>query len=190
MIALALRSMGQRKLRSVLTALAVLLGVAMIAGTYVQTDRIRDGFENITTTANQEVDAVVTAEQSFTSDFAGEENINEAWLEKVRELPGVAKAEGQIWEFGALVVDGEAVGGGFAPTLVNSYRHEPFSPLAFVDGGAPARSGDVAVNVKLAEDEGLDVGDVVGLTTRTGVKQVRIAGIAEFGGGQSLGGAT
>ena len=36
MIRLALRSLGQRKLRTALTAIAVLLGVAMIAGTYVQ----------------------------------------------------------------------------------------------------------------------------------------------------------
>jgi putative ABC transport system permease protein len=190
MTALALRSMGQRKLRSVLTALAVLLGVAMIAGTYVQTDRIHDGFENITTGASQGVDAVVTSNEAFTSDFAGDRKINQAWVERIGAVPGVEKAEGQLWEYGALVVDGEAVGGGFAPTLVNSYRGEPFSPLEFVEGGPPARTGDVAVNVKLAEDEGLEVGDRAGLTTRTGVKQVRIAGIAEFGGGQSLGGAT
>ena len=41
MIGLALRGLGQRKLRSALTAIAVLLGVAMIAGTYVLTDQIR-----------------------------------------------------------------------------------------------------------------------------------------------------
>ena len=44
MTGLALRGLGERKLRSALTAIAVLLGVAMIAGTYVLTDQMRGGF--------------------------------------------------------------------------------------------------------------------------------------------------
>ena len=43
MIGLALRGLTTRKLRSALTAIAVLLGVAMITGTYVLTDQIRSG---------------------------------------------------------------------------------------------------------------------------------------------------
>ena len=46
MIALVLRGMAQRRLRSALTALAILLGVAMIAGTYVHTDQIRPPFDH------------------------------------------------------------------------------------------------------------------------------------------------
>ena len=59
MIALVLRGMSQRRLRSALTALAILLGVAMIAGTYVQTDQISTALEDIQQTANQGTDAVV-----------------------------------------------------------------------------------------------------------------------------------
>ena len=59
MIAVALRSMAQRKLRSSLTAVAILLGVAMIAGTYVQTDQIRTAMNDITRTANSGVDAQI-----------------------------------------------------------------------------------------------------------------------------------
>ncbi len=47
MIAIALRSTGQRKLSTALTAIAILLGVAMIAGTYIQTDQIRAAFDDI-----------------------------------------------------------------------------------------------------------------------------------------------
>ena len=47
MIALTLRGLADRKLRSALTAIAVLLGVAMIAGTYVLTDQIRSGFTQL-----------------------------------------------------------------------------------------------------------------------------------------------
>ena len=44
---LARRGMAQRRLRSALTAIAVLLGVSMISGTYVLTDQIHDSFEDI-----------------------------------------------------------------------------------------------------------------------------------------------
>ena len=48
MTKLALRGLAQRKLRAALTAIAVLLGVAMIAGTYIETDQITHAFEDIT----------------------------------------------------------------------------------------------------------------------------------------------
>ncbi len=40
MTAIALRNLGERKLRTVLTSLAIVLGVMMVAGTYVLTDTI------------------------------------------------------------------------------------------------------------------------------------------------------
>ena len=89
MIGLALRSLGERKLRTALTAIAVLLGVAMIAGTYVQTDRIRSAFESITQTANRGTDVVVTPREAFTSDLApGTKSIDAALLARVRAVPG------------------------------------------------------------------------------------------------------
>jgi putative ABC transport system permease protein len=64
MIATALRSLAQRKLRSVLTAVAILLGVAMIAGTYVQTDQIRDAFRDIQNTAYEGTDVSIMPRRS------------------------------------------------------------------------------------------------------------------------------
>ena len=43
---------------------------------------------------------------------------------------------------------------------------------------------------QIAEDEGLDRGRPRGVSTRTGVQPVTIAGLAEFGDAQSIGGAT
>ena len=78
MIAIALRSMGQRKLRSALTAIAILLGVAMIAGTYVQTDQIRAAFDDILQTANSGVDANIAPRTEFRSDFGAAQTIDES----------------------------------------------------------------------------------------------------------------
>ena len=67
MIKLALRGMAERRLRSALTGVAVLLGVAMIAGTYVLTDQIHAAFSDINRTANQGRDAVISQAGCSTS---------------------------------------------------------------------------------------------------------------------------
>jgi hypothetical protein len=46
-IRIAWRSLTAHKLRTFLTTLAILLGVAMISGTYVLTDQIDKGFQQI-----------------------------------------------------------------------------------------------------------------------------------------------
>ncbi|HYH88367.1 MAG TPA: ABC transporter permease, partial [Solirubrobacteraceae bacterium] len=191
MIRLALRSLGQRKLRTALTAIAVLLGVAMIAGTYVQTDRIRGAFENLTQTVNRGTDVVVMPRESFSSDLApATKGIDEGLLARVRSVRGVRLAEGQLTDSGALVIGGEAVSTGFAPSVVSSWSREPFDAFRYVRGGPPRRPGDVVVDEQQAADQGLRVGQHVGLSTRSGVQQVVISGIGEWGNGTSIGGAT
>ena len=47
-----------------LTSLAIVLGVMMVAGTYVLTDTIDRSFERIFTQSNEGVDAVVTSKRA------------------------------------------------------------------------------------------------------------------------------
>jgi putative ABC transport system permease protein len=190
MIAVALRSMGQRKLRSVLTSIAILLGVAMIAGTYVQTDQIRAAFDDILQTANAGVDANITPRTEFRSDFGAAQTMDEALVARASRIPGVARAEGQLFQTGSLVVDGKAVEPNFAPAIVVSMTGPPFNPLRVVTGRLPGARGEVVVNRKLAQDEHVAVGQRVGVTTRTGIKPVRLVGIVDFGKVASMGGAT
>ena len=49
MIRVALRGLLGRKFRAILTALAVILGVAMISGTFVLTDTINRAFDSLFT---------------------------------------------------------------------------------------------------------------------------------------------
>ena len=144
MIALTLRGFGQRKLRSALTAIAVLLGVAMIAGTYVLTDQMRSGFTELTRTTYGGVDVEVAPKESFTSQFSAGKPLSERLLDDIRGIPGVAKAEGDLWASGALVVNGElkkSTGGG--GTIIATASSEPFKPVSNVDDRMPRRSGEV-----------------------------------------------
>ncbi len=63
MVAIAVRNLWARRLRTFLTAFAVVLGVMMVAGTYVLTDTISKSFDDIFTEANQGIDAVVSTKE-------------------------------------------------------------------------------------------------------------------------------
>ena len=190
MIALVLRGMGQRRLRSALTALAVLLGVAMIAGTYVQTDQISTAFEDIQATANQGTDVVVRPKKEFGAAWAMGRPLPESLVERVAEVPGVARAAGQVWDAGSLVVDGKRIASDYAPSTVLSTPGAPFDPTKPIEGRQPAGPGEVGVISQTADKEHLHVGQRVELATRTGLEQVTIVGIFEYGDVASVGGAT
>lgn len=188
MIKLALRGMVERKLRSTLTAIAVLLGVAMISGTYVLTDEIRGAFKKINETANQGTDAVLTPKTEFSSSFSQTEKLPAALVGRVRRLPGVEKAAGELQAFGALVVDGKAIATTGAPSLVFSTTPEPFDATSPAEGRDPSASGEIAVSRDLANQHGIGVGDRVGLETAHGTKPVRVVGLVNFGGSGSAAG--
>jgi putative ABC transport system permease protein len=182
--------MAERRLRAVLTAVAIVLGVAMVAGSYVQTDQIRAAFDQILRTANQGVDANIVPRSAFASDFGAMPTIDARVVRRVARTPGVDRAAGELMQVGSLVVDGKAVEPRFAPAMVIGSVEAPFNPLRLVAGRLPSASGEVVVNRKLAADEGLSVGRRVGVTTRTGTHPARLVGIVDFGNVASMGGAT
>ena len=63
----ALRGLLSRKLRTALTALAIVLGVAMISGTFVLTDSIDQAFDKIFTDIRKGSSAVISGKSAFDS---------------------------------------------------------------------------------------------------------------------------
>lgn len=192
MLRIALRSLGSRKLRSALTALAIVLGAAMISGTYILTDQITGAFDEIFEKANVGVDVVLSRREAFQSQEGGAVGpIPESLVVTVQGIDGVAAAEGVIQDLASVVVDGDFVSSvGGAPNLVFSTPSERFQTNQLVAGAFPKASGEIAVDVDLAKREKLDVGRNVGLATRTGVQPVRIVGTFRFADTDTIGGAT
>jgi putative ABC transport system permease protein len=180
--------MFARKLRSALTAIAVLLGVSMISGTYVLTDQIRDSFEGILETGNEGTDAVLSPATEFSSSYSQDERLPASLVDRVRRVPSVESAAGQSEAFGALVVDGEEIRTPGAHSLVFGHSPEPFDPTEPTDGRDPASSGEIAVSRDLADDHGIEVGDRVQLETSVGVQDVTVVGLVSFGGEGSAAG--
>ena len=65
MIRFALKGMLARKLRTALTALAIVLGVTMVSGTFVLTDSIDKAFDSIFSSVYQGTDATITGKSAF-----------------------------------------------------------------------------------------------------------------------------
>jgi hypothetical protein len=63
MIAVALKGLAGRKVRALLTALAVVIGVMMVSGTLVLTDTIQRGFDGVLTASYKQTDAVIAGKE-------------------------------------------------------------------------------------------------------------------------------
>ena len=66
MIRVALKGLLGRKFRATLTAFAIVLGVAMVSGTFVFTDTITKGFDAIFTESYENADAVISGKERST----------------------------------------------------------------------------------------------------------------------------
>src|SRR5205823_14163022 len=129
-----------RKLRSALTALAIVLGVAMVSGTFVLTDTIQRGFDTIFTQALRNTDATVTAREAFKAGGAqsvASPSVPASVLARVRAVPSVQQAAGLIGDEAQLVGrDGKAIVHGRAPNIAVGIdpRYQRYSGLTLVTG--------------------------------------------------------
>src|SRR3954471_4595175 len=198
MLAVALKGLAGRKLRSVLTAIAIILGVAMISGTYVLTDTIKSAFDTIFVGAYKNADAVISGKIAFTSDANGNGIETPAFpqsvLTRVQSLPGVAAAAGAIQDQAKLIGrDGKSISSGGAPGLAFSLDprgEKQFNPLTLTAGRYAAGPTEIVIDDKTASKEHFTVGDVIGLSARGPVRKFHIVGLAKRADVSSIGGAT
>ena len=199
MIRVALRGLSGRKFRTVLTAIAIVLGVAMMSGAYVLTDTIDKAFDAIFVESYAGTDAVVTGEDagiSVEGEQAQAAPIPEDVLAQVRDVDGVEVAAGSVTDpqTKLLTPDGEPIDTGGAPSLAFGIDTAPeyarFNPLKLVGGRWPSGSGELAIDEGVADDEGLAIGDRIGVAALGPAEEFEIVGIARYGELSSLGGAT
>src|SRR3954452_22875483 len=103
MIRVALKGLAGRKLRAALTALAVVLGVAMVSGTYALTDRMDRAVDALFTGAYTGADAVVSGKAVVETSTSGDATVPAALLDRVAARPEVEAASGGIIDRARLV---------------------------------------------------------------------------------------
>src|SRR5918996_6354819 len=126
----ALRGLAQRKLRAFVTMLAVLLGVAFIAGSYVLTDTINESFDDIFTEAYAGTDVAISPSTTAQGEQIDLPPFPAGVLDQVRRVDGAEKAAGGIFSTVRFVdAEGDPLGNSFAPNFVSSTAPEPFETL-------------------------------------------------------------
>jgi putative ABC transport system permease protein len=194
-IAFSLKGLLGRKLRTSLTAIAIVLGVSMISGTFVLTDSIDKAFGTIFTDVRKGSNVVISGKSAFDlTDQAGSTapTLDESLLAKVRAVPGVADAEGSVDGEAQLIGrDGKVIVYGGAPNLGFSIARgdSPFNPLTLVEGSWP-KTGEVVIDKSTAGKEDFSVGDTIGVQAEGPAQLLRISGIVKFGTVSTIGGAT
>ena len=191
MTRLALRSLLSRRLRTTLTIVAILLGVAMISGTYVLTDQITNGFNTIFNTAYQKTSVVVSPKAAFGDSQTATgtaASLPASTLAAVKAVPGVALADGSAQAGTAVFVRGKQIKSNGAPTFVQSNGSPRFETGSWVSGGVPAKTGEVALTSGFAAKQHLGLGDTIQIATRQGLRRLTVAGIYTWPAEASLGG--
>lgn len=183
--------MGSRKLRTFTTALAVFLGVAFVAGTYVLTDTINKSFDDIFSEAVKGTDVAVTPRVPVAQDDRDPPAFPAKILDEVRGVPGVRKAVGGIFSMVKLVdAKGDPLVAGFAPNFVASALPQPFETFTYTQGRPPRNANEAALDAASAKRAKLRVGGQIGVAGERAIKRYRIVGLVRLGETTSGGAST
>jgi putative ABC transport system permease protein len=191
-----LRGLCARKLRTALTALAIVLGVAMVTGSSVLGATMQRAFDVVFTSAYERTDVVVSGKPVVDWSESGAPTLPEATVDRIRSVPGVETAAGAILDFSGnspavvVVSHGTRISG--EPSFAIGFRpaDERFNPLRLSDGRWAAGEGEVVLDASTAAAHDLAVGDTVRVSALAPEAPFRIVGLARFGEVSSLGGAT
>jgi putative ABC transport system permease protein len=195
MLLTTIKSLLARKLRLLTTGLAVLIGVAFMAGTFVLTDTISATMDSLFADANAGIDGYVRGEAAFESSAAmggadgrgGDQRprLDTSLVEEVAGVDGVAAAEGSIEAYAQIVdKDGELIGSaelGIPTYGGNWLTTDELNPFDIAEGRPPETGNEMVIDKGSADDAGYAIGDTATVVTQAGPQEAEIVGIATFG---------
>src|SRR4051794_12366383 len=183
-----LRGLATRRLRTVLSAIAVVLGVALVTGAMTLGGALDSGASKLASSAYDTTDAVVAAPHSFKStDPVQHETIPASTLQKVRAVPGVGVAVGDVLDEAKVLdkSDGKPIGQGpyfgvgFDSRTAGAER---VSPLQLTGGRWATGPGEVVIDRGIAKDQGGAVRGRVRIIGGGAPPAFQAGGIPEAGG--------
>ena len=173
-----------------MTALAVVFGIALVAGTYVLTDTTNGAFDEIFTKSNEGVDVAITNKAKVEQRDGSTPAFRATYLKQVRAVDGVEEAAGSIFSQGAILdSEGDSTGGGFSPQFIASKLPKSLESLDLVEGREPIGPHDVALDQAAAERADIGIGDTMSLVGTGKATPFKVVGLTQLGGA-SFGGTS
>ena len=186
-----------RKVRLLLSGLAIVLGVAFVAGSFIFTDSLGGAFDDIIEGSTADVEIAYKGANDFDSQ-QDSRTIPASVVTDLEALPEVGSVHPQNALQSVFVIgsNGKVVGGNgppglaFNPSGATSLTGKPI--LALVKGSLPDAPYEIALDVDTAEKAGHSIGDTVQLVTpgKPPTIEATLTGLVEFGNGSGLNGAT
>ena len=190
MIRWAWRNVSAHAGRVALTVVAISIGVAFVAGTFIFTDTLQRAFNQLT--ATQPFDVEVVSAGELAEDFRSQPELPAELVTAIAALPEAKSASGTVQLRGIEVLnrDGE-VREGFGPRFgVGWVPIDELRQLRLVEGSPPRGPNEIAIDKTNAERLGYPVGAQVKVTTPKGLIDAKIAGVFDYGISATFGGAT
>jgi putative ABC transport system permease protein len=191
MLRATLKSLLSRKLRLVLSGLAVVLGVMFVSGAFVLTDTLSRSFDSMFATVFSNLDVQVSTKQTIDPELPA--TMPAGLVERLKAVPGASSVTGSVDADNARLIgsDGKAVTTAGGPRFGSSW--DGVSRVAVLrEGRAPQADGEIAINAALAQTAGVHVGQQAAVLTPQRPKTMyTVVGIFGYTGGRdSLAGAT
>ncbi|GIE31510.1 ABC transporter [Actinoplanes italicus] len=184
-----LKSLLARKLRLVLSGLAVILGVMFVSGALVLTDTLNRTFDSIFSDVYAATDVSVTAKPKVeVSEMDGEEvsaPLPASAVETIKTQAGVRSATGRVDADGARVIatDGKVLTS-FGPPRIGSNWTGTDEMMEIRSGRGPEAPDEIALNATTAKLAGYAVGDRVPVLTQQPKREFTLVGIWGYTGGR------
>ncbi|KQZ75422.1 MULTISPECIES: ABC transporter permease [unclassified Nocardioides] len=190
------RNLLARKVRLMLSAFAIVLGVAFVSGTMIFTDAMGGAFDDIIEGSTADVEIAYAGAGDFDS-MQDNRTIPASVVADLEKLPEVESAHPQNVLQSVFIIgnNGKVVGGSgppglaFNPTTATSMNGNPV--LVTAKGELPDGPDEIAIDVDAAKKADYDIGDTVTLATGATppTMKAKLTGLVEFGSG-GLNGAT
>ncbi|MDN4482844.1 ABC transporter permease [Demequina lignilytica] len=201
MFRLAVKSVRHNPKRLILTAIAVALGVTLVAATLTLTNALSSGFSQLFEEIYAGTDVIVEQDPAAVADdedpfAAGDDVFTAEDLEAIRAIDGVERAEGGIQVMGSVLAadfepTGDLMGAGGAPSQIFNWAGDPrIDQATLVEGAGPAADDEIVLDLDAAPRLGYEIGDTVMVATESGVSELTLVGLVRFGESNSLQGAT
>ena len=195
MLRATLRSLLARKLRLLLSATAIVLGVAFVAGALTLTDTLGKVFDNLFTDVNARTAVEVRGREIFAGGGGDGQTrrspVSATLLPTLRAVDGVAGVTGDVSGYAALLdARGDLVASGGAPVFGVNYDTQPAtSAFTLRSGRAPAAPTEVALDATTAKETSFGPGDRVTVLLQSGRQVFTVTGVFGFGANDNLAGA-